>query len=110
MGALRVRADELAGSLVGAGLKATTDTASIRRPGVLVPPPSVDYTTRTVTFRLALLSAQDAGTTKAWDELDDLLEAVEAVLPLDSAEPGSYALPTGGGSPPAYLATFTTSL
>lgn len=112
MGALHSRAGELAGSLAGAGLTATTDIrrAVNKRPAVLVPPPAVDYTARLVTWRLVLLADSDVGDDKAWRDLDDLLTAVEAVLPVEQAEPGSYQLPAGSGACPAYIATTTTSL
>lgn len=112
MGALRARAGELVGQLAGAGIKATADVdaATADRPCLLVPPPRVDYHAQAITWRLALLSSHDAGTSAAWDELDGLLGEVAEVLPLDLAEPGSYALPTGGGSVPAYLLTLTSSL
>lgn len=105
-------ADRIVAALLAAGVPATRDVreASANRPCVLVPPPLVDYLAASTTWRLIALARDVLGSATSWEELDDLLERVNAVLPVERAEPVGYALPglTGDTTPlPAYAITMT---
>lgn len=105
-------ADEVVAVLIAAEVPATRDVrdASANRPCVLVPPPIVDYRAGSTTWRLIALARDVLGSATSWEELDDLLERVNAVLPVERAEPVGYALPglTGDTTPlPAYAITMT---
>lgn len=104
-------AEQLRDQLTAADVPATTDPswANTNRPCVLVPPPAIDWTTRTLTWRLAALSAHPAGTAAAVVELGDLVERVADVLDVETADPASYALTPETGTVPAYLIRVTTS-
>ncbi len=98
--------------LTAVGVPATLDVreASANRPCVLVPPPLVDYRAASTTWRVIALARDVLVSAASWDELDDLLERVNAVLPVERAEPIGYALPglTGDTTPlPAYAITMT---
>lgn len=108
-------ADGLAAELSAAGAVAVVDVREVvgNTPCVLVPPPRLEYTTCAVRWRLILLAAHLVGSRDAWADLDDLLDLVASVLPVETAEPVSYTLPVGVGdapSPmPAYAVTLTGS-
>lgn len=104
-------AEQLRDQLDAAGIPASTDPswASTNRPCVLVTPPAIDWTTRTLTWRLAALSAHAAGSLAALVELGDLIERTADVLDVEAADPASYALTPETGTVPAYLIRVTTS-
>ena len=112
MGSLVDAAAQLAEQLVAAGVTATHDPAkaATHRPCVLVPPPAVDYSARTNTWRLVALAGKSHGDLAALRQLDQLVQDVVAAMPgyVETAEPGSYVL-TGGADPvPAYILRITT--
>lgn len=110
MGQLRDHQAGVLEQLLAAGVPATDDpgAAETRRPIVLVGPPSLDLTARAVTHRLVALAGHPAGTLAALEQLDELVDLVAAELPIETAEPTSYAL-TGAADPvPAYLLILTT--
>ena len=105
---------QLADQLRAAGVNATHVARELagRLPGVLVPPPArvafdVSDST-TCTWRL-LLVASTADEDTAWPQLDELLTAVEAVLPVEYAEPTRAAV-SGADPLPAYACTFTDTV
>lgn len=109
------RARALVEQLADAGLSATCDVREVlgKAPCVLVQPPSLDYdlhTGATATWRLVAVSAVALGNLDAWVQLDELLDELAGVLPLTSAEPTAYKLPTGGDPYPAYIATYTEAV
>lgn len=109
------RARELAALLTDAGVPAKWDVrdATANLPCVLVPPPRIDfdgYASSTVTWGLVAIAATNAGSGEAWQQLVDLVDGVDAQLPIETAAPTSYKLPTGGDPLPAYVLTFTESL
>lgn len=110
MSAILDQADHLVALLRGAGIAATADpaVANTNRPCVLVPPPALDVTDASMTWRLAALSSHDAGTYAALVQLAGLVDLVADVLHVEAADPASYAL-TSTGTVPAYLLTITTS-
>jgi hypothetical protein len=93
-----------------AGIAATADPgwAANHRPCVLVPPPAIDYTRRLNTWRLVALAGKDHGDLDSLRQLDELVRAVVAVLPIEAADPGSYVLTGGGAAVPAYILRMTT--
>lgn len=102
---------ELVATLEGAGLRATVDVRNAVPPCVLVPPPVRRYDLNTgysVEWRLYAL-APGPGTSDAWLALDALLDALDDVLDVERAEPGSYTIPTADGAlnVPAYIITAT---
>lgn len=109
MGSLVAAAQQLAGDLAAAGVPAVVDPAAAetRRPCVLVAPPAVDYVAQLNTWRLIALAGANAGTLLALEQLDELVQAVvEAGLPIEAADPGSYVL--AGDAVPAYVLRMTT--
>lgn len=104
------RAEELAAEIEAedATITVVTDPAHVlaNLPCVLVPPPRVDYVARTITWRLLVL-AQGPGTLAGFKALDELLEKLAAVVPLDSAEPNQVQLPNVGDPVAAYTAQYT---
>lgn len=106
-------ANALAGALVAAGGKCYTDPAkaSNNRPCLLVAPPSVDYTTRAVSWRLVALAGTDEPSLRAFEQLDELVTfaRVHNLVPIEAAEAASYPLSSERPPVPAYLLRFTTS-
>lgn len=109
------RAKLLAELLEGEGIRATHDVtkATGRLPCILVPPPTLTYDRphphASVEWRLVAL-ADGTSQAKAWEQLDNLLVALEDALELERAEPASYVLPTGGDPVPCYVITYLESL
>lgn len=110
MGSIVTAAEQLAQRLVAAGIPATHDPAraATNRPCVLVPPPSIDYTAKANTWRLAALASHPGGTLDALRQLDELVVAVTELLDVETAEPGSYVLHGGAEPVPAYVLRLTT--
>lgn len=104
-------AEALAEQLTAAGIRATHDPrhAAGNRPCVLVPPPAVDYVTRTSTWRLACLASHPHGL-DALAQLAQLVEQLQAVPKLypEAADPGTYALTADQPAVPAYIVRVTT--
>lgn len=115
MGTRRARGEEIAAQLRAAGVKASTDvgTVTAQLPAVLIPPPALEPAMDgfVVTWRLVALASVTQGSSTAWDQLDDLVDKVDASgLLIQRADPFSYQLPTGGDPVPAYALTFTETL
>lgn len=105
-------AGQLAAQLVGAGLAATIDVQQLGAalPAVLVPPPTLDQPTGagwTATWRLLAVAATP-DQLLAWQQLDQLVDGVAGVLPIERAEPVSFAAVPGSDPLPAYALTFTS--
>jgi len=114
MGFVQDRGLELAAELDAAGVAATADPAQAvgLAPCVLVGPPSQEarhYGGRVVSWRLIVLSST-ADPAQAWDQLDDLLDALAAVIPWERADPTAYTLATGTEAVPAYAVTYTETV
>lgn len=92
------------------GVRAVVDPAEAasNRPCVLIAPPTIDYIARANTWPVVLLSSHPTGSLAALAELDELLQAVGAVLDVEHASPASYALTPETGTVPAYLLRVTT--
>lgn len=110
-------AQQLVTDLAAAGIPATCDPTAVAGlwPAtggcvVLLTPPRVGpgtYTEPAITWRLVLL-ASSPDPLEAWRQLDEALEAVWDVLPLELAEPGAYTLTHLSPDPrPAYVLTLT---
>jgi hypothetical protein len=106
----------LEAELRAAGINARVDVAGLANslPGVLIPPPIVDrYTLSgepTITWRLILLAANPLGSLASFEQLAGLLDDLDDVVPIERADPISYALPALGSDPlPAYAVTLTGS-
>ena len=108
MGALTTRATELADELNTLGVRAVSDPADalVNLPCVLVAPPRVDYRAKAITWRLLVLGP-GPGTLAGWTAVDTLLDALEAEVPLETAEPATYQLPNLGEPVACYIATYT---
>lgn len=97
--------------LDGAGLRVYDDptAAYANRPCVLVGPPRADYTDKSRTWRLVVLSGKPTWSLATWTELEAIAETVCGVLPVETADPGSYSLSAEGPQTPAmYLSLVTT--
>lgn len=109
------RGRELAALLSAAGVPAVVDVrdATANLPCILVPPPRLEfdgYAFATATWGLVALAATSAGAGEAWQQLVTLVDGAAAVLPVETANPTSYQLPTGGDPLPAYVLSLTESL
>lgn len=107
---LRLRHQELVDHLTAAGITTLADPAhvSTNLPCVLVAPPELGYGRlsggpSTAVWRLLVLGPGVA-TLSTVEALWDLLEAVEAALPITTALPGTYAV--GQELVMCYTATF----
>lgn len=105
MGSILARAEQIAALLDAGGVPATVDPAeaAAMRPCVLVTPPSIDYSALTNTWRLAALAGTSTGNRQALDQLDQLVQQVIELLPVEAADPAQYALTPEVGAVPAYL-------
>jgi hypothetical protein len=115
MGTRRARGEEIAAQLRAAGVKASTDVGAVTAslPAVLIPPPALAPSMDgfVVTWRLVALASITQGSSAAWDQLDDLVDQVDAAgINIDRADPFSYQLPTGAEPVPAYALTFTETV
>jgi hypothetical protein len=100
-----IMAEDLARQLAAAGVRATTDPRKIVPPCVLFQPGGIS---QGVFPRpglqhdmVALLLAPGQGDASSWQMLDDLLAAVDRLLPWQSCYPTSYT-PDSGTAFPAY--------
>lgn len=114
MGMIQDRARQLAQELTAGGVPATADPAEAlgMAPCVLVGPPVQEarhYGGRLAFWRLVVL-ANTADQTQAWDQLDDLLDALAGALPWERAEPSTYLLPNGTEPFPAYVVTYSETV
>lgn len=95
--------------LVAAGVRATTDPSALNPPAVLVPPPRRNYDLAcgysAVWGLRAVAPAPTGGDHVAWAQLDDLLDTIAGVCPVETAIP--YGYPVGTRLLPSYLVTFT---
>lgn len=110
------RGAQIAAELRAAGVNATHDPQQLagQLPAVLVQAPRLDYVGAamagpTASWRL-LLVASTPNALDAWTQLDELLEAVEAAIPVELAEPTAY--PPDPASPPlpAFALTYTETV
>src|SRR5687767_7283712 len=115
MGTRVDRAAQLVSQLQTAGVKATGDAAAAQnnRPCVLVAPPAIDWQAGTyagpmLTWRLVCLAGHDNADLAAFQQIDDLVDQVEAAgLPVELAEPAAYQLTPSTGTVPAYIIRIT---
>lgn len=105
------RSLELVAELVAAGVNATADPRSATPPCVLVTPPRRTYDLGcgySAEWNLWAL-VPNPGNADAHKALAAMVDELAAVLPITTADPGSYAL--GVGEPfPAYQCQFTEAL
>lgn len=116
MASLTDLAASLEALLRDAGLNARRDVAGLANslPGILIPPPVVERHSLDgaplVTWRLILLAANPLGSLASFEQLAELLDDLDDVLPVERADPISYALPALGSDPlPAYAVTLSGS-
>lgn len=105
------RAAELAAQLRSAGIEATHDAAAVAglAPCVLVGPPRLVFDvgdSATASWRLLAIAATPSQM-DAWTQLDGLVDAVAGLLPVESADPTSWAVAPGADALPAYALTLT---
>lgn len=114
MGARRDRAVAIATRLTAAGVRASADIAEAmaQLPVVLIPPPALvpSMDGFTATWRLTAIASNAQGAAVAWDQLDDLVDAVDAELHVERADPSSYQLPGGSDALPAYVLIYTENI
>ena len=102
------RARELASVLTAAGVTATADPRSATPPCVLIPPPDRDYDLGcgyTARWNLWAL-APGAGNADAHAALDEMVDRLAELLPVERAVPGSYVLSPDNPPFPAYRVEF----
>jgi hypothetical protein len=111
MGTL-ARGQELVELLEAQGIRATVDPALANPPCVLIPPPNLTFDLACAvdaTWQLvALAPAVNTADRTSWQALDDLVEEVQEIVDLTSADVVSYFL--NGRSYPAYLMSFTEGI
>jgi len=99
---------EIAATLTAAGVVATADPRSATPPCVLVAPPrrtydlACGYSARWNLWALA----PGAGNTDAHKALDEMVDRLAELLPIEDAEPGSYVLSPDNPPFPAYRVEF----
>jgi hypothetical protein len=97
-------------SRIGAddGPRATDDpaVAQTNRPCVLVGPPTSDYTDKSRTWGLLVLSDKDVWTLDAWSEIEAIADQVCTRLPIEAATPTAY----GAKSIPALTLRLVTTI
>src|SRR4051794_9928187 len=108
------RGKQLVDQLRAVNISAVVDVgnALANLPCVLVVPPRLAFDIgdgATATWRLMAIAKDGTGSTTAWQQLDDLVDAVSELLPIELAEPTSYVLGQGIDPLPAYALTFTES-
>lgn len=113
MGSLVTAAKALADQLLAANIPAThnpTEAAATKTGVVYIEPPTINYVggRRGQTWRLVALSGQAGGTLAALHDLDQLVQAVAVLLPIESATYATYQLAADRAPFPAYLLTLTT--
>lgn len=109
------RARELAQQLAGTGITATEDVGKVvpNLPCVLVGPPVIELDISdgaTVTWRLLAIAQAPADQHLAWQQLDELVDALDQELPIERAEPTAWAPAPNHDPFPAYAVTFTETL
>lgn len=115
MSAIVDRAGEYVAALKGKGLNASTDVKKLKLPGILVPPiPDLAFTlldnsSVEATFKIWAIVAGPGGTAAA-EKLEEIVLKAADVLPVVTAEPGSYQLPAASDPMPAYQLTLTTDV
>jgi hypothetical protein len=106
------RAVELAGKLTADGITATVDPRAATPPCVLIVPPARLYDLAcgyTATWELWAL-VPGVGNADAHKALDDLVDSVAAVLPVEQATLQAYALSADAPPLPAYRLTLTEGI
>lgn len=102
-------AGAICAKLTAAGIRATTDPGAINLPAVLVVPPRRVYDVAcgyTAIWSLHALAGAPVGADRTtWGQLDSLVDAIAAVYPVETAQPGAYVL--GPNTIPSYLVTFS---
>jgi hypothetical protein len=98
--------------LQGAGVRATTDPGALNPPAVLVVPPRRVYDVGcgyTAHWSLhAVAAGPTGGDRTTWGQLDELVDAIASVYPVEQAQPGAYVL--GPNTHPSYLVTFSEAI
>lgn len=96
--------------LQAAGIRATTDPGALNPPSVLIPPPRRVYDVACGYTQIwtvhAIVPAITGGDRVAWAQLDELLDALDAVLPIETAQPGAYVMENR--TLPSYQVQFST--
>jgi hypothetical protein len=102
------RAATMVADLTAQGVQAVTDPAAAVPPCVLVPPPVRRYDIGcgyTIVWTLWAL-APGAGDAETWAALDDLVDQVADLLPIDQARPARYQVSPDAQAVPAYAITY----
>ena len=104
----------LAERLRAAGIDATCDPRSATPPCVLIHPPALDYRlggmcTPLATWELFALSPA-TGNADAWKALDELVDQVADLLPVEQLAWVAYQRSADSPVVPAYRITFTQGL
>jgi hypothetical protein len=107
--------EQIAASLIAAGVNATVDERTLNAPGALVNAGPISYNRLSNRVReLAVdvsLIARDTGTGTALDHLATMLDAAATVFPIRDATPQNLALPNLGGDPlPAVVFRITVEI
>ena len=101
---------EIVEKIRSAGVRATTDAGALTPPAVLVPPPRRVYDVGcgyTAWWTVhAIAPAITGGDRVSWGQLDDLVDAIASVYPVEVAQPGAYVLESK--TLPSYSVTFST--
>lgn len=105
------RAGELVTMLLAATVPATLNPAGLLAlaPAVLIGPPVLTlgtYAGPMLTWRLLAVAGGGALGATAWAQLDELVDQLWDLLPIERAEPTSFQHPNGDAVP-AYALTFT---
>lgn len=108
------RAQVIADAFTDAGVKAYTDVDDVgmHLPCLLVAPPTMTFDVgdgATLDWRLVALTDGPPGA-RAFADLDALVEQVSALIPAESATPGSYQLTPAADPLPCYVIAYRETL
>jgi hypothetical protein len=110
------RAQQICQKLEARGVRATVDVYALNIPGVLVNMPT-DRTNDlncgvTLTWSLSCVGPGPGGDRTGWTQLETLMEAVEATLPIERSHAQPFVRPGRGEvtNYPSYEATFSEAL
>ena len=98
--------------LRAAGVRATMDPGALNPPAILVVPPRREYDVGcgyTAVWTVhAIAAGPTGGDRTTWGQLDELVDAIAGVFPVESAQPGAYVVHPN--TYPSYLVTFREAI
>lgn len=106
---------EIVETLKGTGIAATSDGGRMEFPGVLVVPstmefPYLDNESFDMEFNLFLMTRDNSGSVDVWSGLQELLQKVRSVYPIEEALPINKPNSSNSNPAPALLVVLKTRI